>query len=111
MLECTFCVCCCSNTPTLLCRPLQAPAAGLTGWRRSETGKFSVVSGAEDDSGAGSTPEIIIEQEDAYTNAYVYQRALAVRARASEPTLGFSCCAAALLLFCGGECMACSEGN
>ena len=74
-------------TLTLLCCCVQPPAAGLTGWRRSATGKFSIASGVEDDSSAGSTPLVVIEQEDATTNAYVYQRALAVRAQrdAAEP--------------------------
>ena len=73
----------CRNMLTVLCCPSQPAAAGLTGWRRSETGKFSIASGVENALSDGSTPEVFIEQEDSSTNAYVYQRALTVHEHAS----------------------------
>ena len=51
----------------------QAATAGLTGWRRSTTGKFSVPAAAAP-AQPGQAQRITIEQEDTSTNAYLYQR-------------------------------------
>ncbi|KAK9823048.1 hypothetical protein WJX81_003290 [Elliptochloris bilobata] len=54
---------------------LASPSAGLTGWRRSLTGKFSAPSAAEF-AQPRLASAISIEQDNSSTNAYLYQRAV-----------------------------------
>ncbi len=64
--------------PEPLALPAQPASAGLAGWHRSTTGRFGASAAVH--TGAARRPAgVRIQQDDARTNAYVYQRAEVAR--------------------------------